>query len=182
MAEWLGRLGYTTAVSSDPAFKQIAASAETIAQSLNAINGASLDGWGGATAVLQAGRAIATLITQLRTYAQDPSRAAYASMLADEIVAEMLSIYLRRRQALAFRLASALQLVQARESPRRSRDRAGRRHHSAEPARARPIQFRGARATRLGSGEGTAARRIYPTGWRPAPMRGRPARASFQIS
>src|SRR5262245_2182800 len=116
MVTWLASLGYTTALSNDPSLRQIAASAESIVQSLNALDDNALKGWDGVSAVLQAGRSITTLITQLCAFAQDVSRASYASTLAEEMLAAMLASYLRRRRPLAFRLGSALQVIYAKES------------------------------------------------------------------
>src|SRR4051812_11549004 len=104
MVTWLASLGYTTALSNDPVLQQIVASAESIVTTLDGLDDDALKGWGGVNAVLQGGRSIGALIAQLHAFAQDASRASYATTLADEIVAAMLAGYLRRNQPLAFRL------------------------------------------------------------------------------
>jgi hypothetical protein len=115
LAAWLAELGYTAVVASDPAVLRIAGLAETIARAIEGLDDAALDRWDGVQAMLATARGLSDLVAQLRQFGQDPTRIDVAAGLADEIVARLLATHLRARHPVAFRVASTLGVVAARE-------------------------------------------------------------------
>ncbi|MEP6732764.1 MAG: DUF6603 domain-containing protein [bacterium] len=116
MVQWLASLGHTSTVSSDPAVLHAAQLAESIAQQIEAFDDTSLESWDGFSHMLDSGRSVADVITQLHQFAHDPSHSQVATDLAEEVIALMFATYLRRRHETAFRVGAVLDLIRPRET------------------------------------------------------------------
>jgi hypothetical protein len=116
LRDWLAPLGYTTATTCDPELPQIAAKAEAIGTSLEAIADGSLESWDTLSNLLQIGRQLQGLLADLRQFAAtaDPGKA--AATLPDEIMSLLLATWLRREHPVLFRVGAGLGVVDARET------------------------------------------------------------------
>ena len=116
LADWLAALGYTLAISGDPALITIIQHAAALHAKLSALNSESLKTWTGLASLLQMSKEIKDIMLELRVFAADPARALAAGELADEIMSLLLASYLRRKHVTAFRVVSLLRLVDSRET------------------------------------------------------------------
>lgn len=115
LIDWLATLGQVEAVSGSPALGTIIQNGAVIGQQLQALDPSTLDSWSGIRQILTLGRETSNILQQLRQFASDPSRAQVAEGLGEDILSLLLASYLRRKQPIAFRVASLLTLIQARE-------------------------------------------------------------------
>jgi hypothetical protein len=115
LIDWLATLGQVEAVSGSPALGTIIQNAAVIVQQLQALDPSTLDSWSGIQQILTIGRGTTGILQQLRQFASDPSVAQAAEGLGEDILSLLLASYLRRKQPTAFRVASLLTLIQARE-------------------------------------------------------------------
>jgi hypothetical protein len=115
-AAWLSQLGYTAALSGAPELGTIFAQVGALKTELSALDLSSIDSLSGVQNLLQIGRSLQALISAIKQFGNDPSRANVAEMLAEEVMALLLGNYLRRRHTTLFRVASVLNLVQAAET------------------------------------------------------------------
>ena len=114
-ADWLATLGYTDAISANPALIDIFHHAQALIEQLSILDEESLKNWTGLMSVLERGRNVSDLLRELRAFAANPERSKVAEGLEDEIMSLLLANYLRRRHPIAFRVASLLTLIEARE-------------------------------------------------------------------
>jgi hypothetical protein len=115
LIDWLATLGQLEAISGSPALSTIIQNAAVIAQELQALDPSTLDSWSGIQQILTLGRETSDILQQLRQFASDPSRAQAAEGLGEDVLSLLLASYLRRKQPTAFRVASLLTLIEARE-------------------------------------------------------------------
>ena len=115
LRDLLDLLGLTSAVSSNPAVKQIVGNAGALSSKVAAFDAAKLDSLQGAQDLLEIGTEARTLLQQLQSV-QDPALAGMASGLAEELLALLLASYLRRRHPTLFRVGSLLTLIESRET------------------------------------------------------------------
>ncbi|MEO8629306.1 MAG: DUF6603 domain-containing protein, partial [Betaproteobacteria bacterium] len=116
LADWLATLGYGAAIAGDPVLMPIVKLAPAVIAKLTALDAQSLQSWSGLASVLQCGRDVEAILKGLRDFAADPARNKIAAALPEEIMSFLLASYLRRRHATAFRVASLLTLIDARET------------------------------------------------------------------
>ena len=116
LRDWLSGLGYTAATSGSPTLTQIAANVESIAQAIEAFDDGSLDDWEGLGDLLNVGRRLQSVLSELRQFAANTDPAQAASALAEEMIALLLATWLRRLHPLLFRAAASLGAIDARET------------------------------------------------------------------
>jgi len=116
LRDWLSSIGYTSATSGSPALTQIAAHVESIGQAIEALDDASLESWEAFTALLNAGRKLQSVLSDLRQFAATADPALAASSLAEEVMALLLATWLRRLHPLLFRIAALIGMIDARET------------------------------------------------------------------
>ncbi|MEO8620018.1 MAG: DUF6603 domain-containing protein, partial [bacterium] len=115
LTDWLAALGYTKAISGDPALLQIAQHGGAVLTKLKAFDAQTLESTDGLIAMLETAREAGAILQELRTFGTDPARTQVASGLADEVMAFLLANHLRRNHPTAFRIAALLTLIDTRE-------------------------------------------------------------------
>jgi hypothetical protein len=114
--DWLSTLGYTQTITRDPALGQIVSQAEAIGKSLEALEDGSLDSWEAIAGLLEIGRGIDGIRTDLQQFAANGNGTQIAATLPDDIISSLLATWLRRKHPLLFRVGAALGIVKARET------------------------------------------------------------------
>lgn len=114
--EWLASLGHTTAISKHPTLLQIAQHAQSVIAKLAAFDSQTLQSTDGLISILSCGRETGAILQELRDFANDPVRSQFAQGLAEDVMSLLLASLLRRRYPTAFRIASLLTLIEARET------------------------------------------------------------------
>jgi hypothetical protein len=115
LIDWLATLGQTETIATDPALLEIARHAQRVIDQLSAFDSQRLKSWTGLKSILENGSEVAAIQRELRQFAEDPGRIRIAQSLPKEVIALLLSTYLRRRHPTIFRIASLLTLIEARE-------------------------------------------------------------------
>ncbi|MGH9886668.1 MAG: hypothetical protein ACREBE_14130, partial [bacterium] len=115
LAEWLASLGYTSAISRDPALLQIAQHGQAVLAKVQAFDAKTLESTDGLVSLLATAREVGTILQELRTFGADAARVQVASGLADEVMSFLLANHLRRNHPMLFRIASLLTLVDTKE-------------------------------------------------------------------
>ena len=113
---WLSSLGYPSAITADPALAAIVARVEAIGQAIEGFDATSLKSWEGLAKLLQAASGLTTIFSDLKQFAASHANAAVVGGIADEIITLTVANWLRRLQPRQFRIASALGLIDARET------------------------------------------------------------------
>lgn len=116
LIDWLATLGHTAAVAGHPTLLQIAQHAQAVIGKLEALDAQTLMSTSGLISLLATGREAAAILQELRTFAADPARSQFAQGLAEDVMSFLLASYLRRKHPTAFRIASLLTLIDARET------------------------------------------------------------------
>lgn len=116
LADWLAMLGQTEATSRDPALLAIVQHAPVVVGKLAAFDAQALQTLAGLASVLECGREVADIQRELRNFAEAPGRSRATEGLAQDIMSFLLASHLRRRHPTAFRIASLLTLIEARET------------------------------------------------------------------
>lgn len=116
LIDWLAALGYTNAVAGHPSMLQIAQHGQALIGKLEAFDAQTLQSSAGLVSLLGTGREAATILQELRVLAADPAMSQFAEGLAEEVMSFLLASYVRRKHPTAFRVASLLTIIDARET------------------------------------------------------------------
>ncbi len=116
LGDWLGNIGYTKATTSDPALAAAATKVDAIGSALEALSDTSLDSWDGLSTLLETGRQLQGVVSDLRQFAASANPAQAATNLPDDVVALLLATWLRRAHPALFRVGATLGVIDSRES------------------------------------------------------------------
>ena len=116
LQNWLSSLGYPSAITADPALASIVARVEAVGQAIEGFDATSLKGWEGLASLLQAASGLTGIFSDLKQFAASHANTAVVGGIADEMITLTVASWLRRRHPQVFRIASALRVIDARET------------------------------------------------------------------
>ena len=116
LQNWLSSLGYPSAITADPALASIVARVEAIGQAIEGFDATSLQGWEGLANLVQAASGLTSIFSDLKQFAASQANTAVLGGIADEMITLTVANWLRRSHPQIFRMASALGVVDARET------------------------------------------------------------------